>query len=409
MENTQLTPEQVTEKLNTLLTEKTAGFVSKEHADEVTAEIKAELETLKGLEAKSNEIEQVIAKFEGKIEALKEAPSTPVKKLTLGQALAKTYEDNIEDIKGAVEKGGKVVLDVKDTTINADYTGTFNLTDYDAEVDRTVRNRYGILDAVNKGTCSSKFVTYVTQSAGSTGTATTEAEAKTESNPVWAEVSEEVKKIATYVKVSKEMLEDLSFIRGEINSDLIGGLNESIEDALLNGTGVGSVITGLLSAPMGLPTFTGAGFTGVNAIQDANLSDVLRVAKAQIEASNFTPTHVILNPVDVAKLQLTKDSTGNYTYPMYIPLTGALKVAEMTVISSSYIAVDSYIVGDMSRVNVKMREGMALSVGLDQDDFTRNMITILAEARLVQYVKTNQLNAFVTGVIATDIAIIDAP
>ena len=81
----------------------------------------------------------------------------------------------------------------------------------------------------------------------------------------------------------------------------------------------------------------------------------------------------------------------------------------MVVISSTFIAVDKYIIGDFSRINVKMREGLNLSVGLDKDDFTRNMVTILAEARLVQYVKENQKRAFVVGDIPTDIALIDAP
>ncbi len=205
------------------------------------------------------------------------------------------------------------------------------------------------------------------------------------------------------------MLEDLPFVRSEINNDLLKGLNESIEDALINGSGIGSVINGLLSVPMGLPAFTGAGFTGANAIANANLSDVLRVAKAQIESANYTPTHVVLNPVDVAKLQLTKGTDGTYTYPIYLPEGGQMVLADMVVISSTFIAVDKYIVGDFSRINVKMREGLNLSVGLDQDDFTRNMVTILAEARLVQYVKQNQKSAFVQGDIPTDIALIDAP
>ena len=58
----------------------------------------------------------------------------------------------------------------------------------------------------------------------------------------------------------------------------------------------------------------------------------------------------------------------------------------------------------MSKVNVKFRNNLALSVGLDSDDFTKNMITILAEARLVQYIKNNQKNAFVTGRLSNDIA-----
>lgn len=409
MENTNLTPENVAEKLNAIFSEKSKGFVSKEDAEAFNTRVQTELEGLKGLDAKTNELSEVIAKFEGKLEALKETAKAPAQKMSLGQSITKTYEDNLDAIKDAVSRGGKVNLEVKDTTITGNYVGTFNLTDYDAEIDHKPRKRMGIMDVVNSGSTSSKFVTYVTQVKEANGSWTAEAGDKDESAQDWREISEEVKKIATYVKVSKEMLEDLPFVRSEINNDLLKGLNESIEDALINGTGVGAVISGLLSLPMGLPAFTGAGFTGANAIPNANLSDVLRVAKAQIESSNYTPTHIVLNPVDVAKLQLTKGTDGTYTYPIYLPEGGSMVIADMVVISSTFIAVDKYIIGDFSRINVKMREGLNLSVGLDKDDFTRNMVTILAEARLVQYVKENQKRAFVVGDIPTDIALIDAP
>lgn len=404
MENTNLTPEQVIEKLDGMFTEKMTNVPTNE---DVKA-LKDELEALKGLEAKNQDIEKSIAKFEGRIEAMSEKAVEPkLEILSVGQAITKAYADNIDEIKSAVEKGGKIALSVKDTDITNDYTGDYALTDFDSEVDRVVRKRNGIMDAVNRGTTSSKFVTYVQQTAGSTGAWTGESASKTEQSPSWAEVSEEVKKIAGYVKVSKEMLEDLSFVRGEINNDLLAGLSEQIEEALINGSGIGSVINGLLSVPMALPTFTAGSFAG--AVQDANISDVIRIAKAQVEADNFTPTHVILNPIDIASLQLTKASDGAYTYPMYIPMQGEMRVADMIVVSSNYIAQDSYLVGDMSKVNVKFRNDLNLSVGLDQDDFTRNMITILAEARLVQYVKENQKNAFVVGTLSTDIASIDKP
>jgi HK97 family phage major capsid protein len=205
------------------------------------------------------------------------------------------------------------------------------------------------------------------------------------------------------------MLEDLSFIRGEINNDLMESVREGVENALLNGAG-GSSINGLLDASMGLPTF-GAGVFA-NAIQDANISDLLRCVKAQIEASNFTPTHVVLNPQDIATIQLTKGSDSTYTYPMYLPTQsgdGEMIIAGMRVISSTYMTAGNYLVGDLSKVNVKFRNNINMSVGLDADDFTRNMITILAEARLVSYVKNNQKPAFVYGDISTDIALILAP
>lgn len=406
MENTNLTPEEVVEKLNNTFAEKMSNVPTNADVDA----LKSDLESLKNLETKSQELEKSIAKFEGKLEAMSEKATEPiVKKLSLGQSVAKAYEDNLDSIKDAVEKGGKMSLNIKTTTINADYTGDFALTDFDSEVDRTVRKRYGILENVNTGQTGSKFVTYVQQTADSNTGWTAEGGAKTQGEPTWAEVSEEVKKIASYVKVSKEMLDDLSFIRGEINNDLMEGVRESIEDALLNGTGATGQIKGLINASMGLPGYNG---NFDDQIQDANISDLMRVAKAQIESANFSPTHIVLNPEDIAYLQLTKASDGAYTYPMFLPNQagdGEMIVAGMRVISSTYMPVGDYLVGDMSKVTVKFRDDMNLSVGLDSDDFTKNMITILAEARLVSYVKNNQKPAFVYGDIGTDVALILKP
>ena len=407
MENTNLTTEEVISKLDGLFTEKMQNVPTQEDV----AGLKSELDSLKGLEEKSQEIEKAIAKFEGRIEAMSEKAITPaVEKLSVSQSLMKTYADNIEAIKGAVEKGGKINLDVKTTTITNDYTGDYALTDFDSQVDRVVNKRYGILENVNSGATSGKFVTYVQQTASTRTEWTAEGDAKRQGEPQWSEISEEVKKIASYVKVSKEMLEDLSFIRAEIDNDLMEQVRVGIEQALLTGTGTGAEIKGLLTTSMGLPTF-GAG-TFALAVQDANISDLMRVVKAQIEGANHTPTHIVLNPEDIAKLQLTKASDGAYTYPMFLPTQsgdGEMIIAGMRVISSTYMTADNYLVGDFSKVNVRFRNNIAMSVGLDQDDFTKNMVTILAEARLVSYVKNNQKPAFVYGDIATDVALILKP
>ena len=407
MENTNLTTEEVIQKLDGLFTEKMANVPTK---DDV-AGLKSELDSLKNLEEKSQEIEKSIAKFEGRLEAMSEKAVTPKEqRLSLPDSLMKAYADNIEGIKDAVEKGGKLNLDVKTTTITNDYTGDYALTDFDSDVDRVRRKRYGILENVNTGATSGKFVTYVQQTATSTTDWTAEAGAKYQGEPAWSEISEEVKKIASYVKVSKEMLSDLSFIRAEINNDLMEQVRVGIEQALLTGTGTNNEIKGLLDASMGLPTF-GAGTFSL-AVQDANITDLMRVVKAQIEGANFTPTHIVLNPEDIAKLQLTKDSGGQYTYPMFLPTQsgdGEMVLAGMRIISSTYMTADKYLVGDLSKVSVRFRDNIAMSVGLDTDDFTKNMVTILAEARLVQYVKNNDKPAFVYGDITDDIALILKP
>jgi hypothetical protein len=101
-------------------------------------------------------------------------------------------------------------------------------------------------------------------------------------------------------------------------------------------------------------------------------------------------------------MQLTKTSTGEYTYPMF--LMDVNKVANLTVVSTTNMVAGTFLVGDFTKSNVRMRESMNVQVGYVNDDFQRNMVTILAEARLVQYVKANDYPAFVDGNIATAIA-----
>jgi hypothetical protein len=73
VENTNLTPEQVIEKLDGMFTEKMTNIPTNEDVES----LRAELESLKSLEAKNQDIEKSIAKFEGRIEAMSEKAVEP--------------------------------------------------------------------------------------------------------------------------------------------------------------------------------------------------------------------------------------------------------------------------------------------------------------------------------------------
>jgi HK97 family phage major capsid protein len=282
-----------------------------------------------------------------------------------------------------------------DTTIDGDYTGNIALSTLEAGVSTIARPIIKIRDIVNMGTTASKFVTYISQSVQTASSWIDEAGVKISGQPSYEEISEEVKKIAGTVKISKEMLADLAFVQSEINRDLMASVDQAIEDALLNGA-VGG-INGILTNSV---TFSAGTFAGT--VVTPNISDVIRVAIAQIQNANFEPTHVVLNPEDVAAMQLTKTSTGEYTYPMF--LMDVNRVANLIVVSTTNMVAGTFLVGDFTKSNVRMRESMNVQVGYVNDDFQRNMVTILAEARLVQYVKANDYPAFVDGTIATAIA-----
>jgi HK97 family phage major capsid protein len=395
MEN--LTPEQVVEKINGLLDEKLGTTATKSEVES----LKTDLEGFKSLEVKNQEIEKAIARMEGRLEAMAEKAVEPrfVPK-SVADAIVNAYVSNIEAIKDTAEKGGMLSLDVKSTTINADYIGDVALSTLEPGVDNIARPVIKVRNVVNTGTTSSKYVVYISQTANTSASWVTEGATKPTSNPSYKEVSVEVKKVASTVKVSKEMLADLAFVRSEINADLMAGLDQAFEDALINGAG-GTSLNGLLTfaQPFAAGTFAGT-------IPAANVSDVIRVAKAQIQGANFEPTHVLLHPEDAAKIELTKATDGGYTYPAFWDRN--MMLAGLIVVTSTNIAPDTFLVGDMSKSNVRIRENMNLQVGYVNDDFQRNMVTILAEMRAAHYVKANQVDAFVTGDLTTAIAALDS-
>lgn len=405
MENN-LTPEQVVEKINGLFTEKMATVPTK---DEV-AQLKSELDNFKAIEVKNSEMEKAIAKMEGRLEAMSEKAVDAPKKQgakTIREALVKTYSDNVKNISDSIEKGNRINLEVKtDTTIDGDYSGNVALSVLEPGVNRIARPIRRIREISNVGSTTSKFVTYIQQTKQVAPGAeeslwVNEAGAKFNGEVKYEEVSEEVKKVAAYIKVSKEMLADLAFVSSEINTELMEAIEQNIDLSLVNGAG-GNDLNGLLSVA---PAFSAGSFA--NAVPAANISDLIRIAKAQIQAANFEPTHVVLNPEDVAKIELTKTSTGEYSYPAFWDAN--MRVAGLIVVSSNNITAGTMVVGDFTKFNIKFREDMNMSVGYENDDFTRNMVTILCEARLVAYVKGNDVNAFVQSDITTDIAAITAP
>ena len=155
MENPNVTPEQVVEKLNTMFKEAVEKSASKEDFDA----LKSEFETLKTVETKSTEIEKAIAKLDGKLEALTESAKFEKKAEkvgSVGEQVTKGYADQVDAIKA----GKTLNLDVK-TTIDADYTGTRALTELDPVVDNIVRQRVLLQNVVNRGVISTKFVTYL--------------------------------------------------------------------------------------------------------------------------------------------------------------------------------------------------------------------------------------------------------
>ena len=412
MEEKTLTPEQVIEKVNASIAEKTQGFAKSEDLDQM----KADITTAKDLASKSTDFDDstlktAIAEIEGKIEALKETPKSENSAKSLGEAIFTAYKSAKDAIIGMVEKGGLLKLDVKAAgtmTITNNYSGgTVGLSELEPGITRIARRRPFMRQLVNSRGTTSKYVVYTEQKNADPGVAgmTAEGALKTQTDFDIVEQNCAVKKITAFIKVSKEMIADVPFMQGEINGELMEIVELKLDSQILAGDGTGDNLTGILANA--LPFAPGVTFTAL--VPSANQSDVLRIAIAQIANNNFAANYILLNPIDAAAMDLTKDAGGAYTYGMTITIDGTTRVKSVPVIENPGVAAGTYVVGDFTKSNLRIREDLNVQIGYVNDDFTKNLITVLAEMRACQYVKSNHYGAFVTGTFATDIALILLP
>ncbi|MDD2286505.1 MAG: hypothetical protein PHQ11_14035, partial [Paludibacter sp.] len=135
----------------------------------------------------------------------------------------------------------------------------------------------------------------------------------------------------------------------------------------------------------------------------ANRRDVLRTACAIIAKNNFSATAILLNPSDSALIDMQKNSQGSYINIM----ASDGVTTQVPVIENTGVTVGTYLIGDFSKSNYRIRKELTLVVDRCESDLLENKFTFLVELRGVHYVKSNHLNAFIKGTFASDIAAIN--
>jgi HK97 family phage major capsid protein len=372
MSESNMTPEQVIEKINDSIAAKTDGFARSEEIDG----LKTDLASVKEMIAKGNEnddidaLKSAIAGVEASIDGLKEAKKETPKARSLGEAITNAFVSAKEAILEMSEKGGTVKLDVKAAgtmTIAGNYSGgTVGLSDLETGLTRIQRRAPFMRQLVNTRGTTSKYVVWIEQANADPGVAgqTAEGTEKTQTDFDLVERSSEVKKTTAYIKVSKEMLADIPFMQGEINGELMELVELKLDEQILLGDGTGNNLSGIDS----VATAFAAG-TFALSVPSANNSDVLRVAISQIANANFSANYILLNPADAAAMELTKDTNGQYTYPVFVNEAG-MSVKGIPVIENPGVTAGDFYVGDFTKSNLRIREEMNVQVGYVNDDFT---------------------------------------
>ena len=262
-----------------------------------------------------------------------------------------------------------------------------------------------LLDIMAKRSTDSNLVSWVYQ-ANKEGAAgqTAEGTAKNQIDFDLVVASESVKKTTAFIKVTTEMIEDISWLESEIRGELMRELLKVVEAQAYEGDGTGQNHTGIRT----VATAFAAG-AQANAVDNANNVDVLAVAMTQIMlAEQPMPDYILMSPADVLALKLIKVSATDNRYVDRLIQTGStLNLDGVPIIQTTLVTPGEYLIGYFPYALLVNKGGVTIDVGLDGNDFTTNKRTIIAEWRGMTIVKNNDRTAFVAGVFATDKAALE--
>tara|TARA_R110000868_G_scaffold138067_2_gene351829 strand:+ start:3895 stop:5163 length:1269 start_codon:yes stop_codon:yes gene_type:complete len=261
--------------------------------------------------------------------------------------------------------------------------------------------RIRLMDLVSRGTATSNIISWVYQSGkeGSAG-GTVEGALKNQIDFNLVVASQNVVKRTAFIKVSTEMLDDIDFIETEINNELLRELNKDIELTAYSGDNIAPNMNGVST----VATAFSAGSFALS-VDNANNVDVIDVALNQIDIAEQDPANAILmHPSDVTALRLIKLSA---TDKRYLFEDGVATINGVAIIKTTLVTAGTYLVGAFNLATLYDKGSIRIEMGLDGDDFTKNLRTIIAEYRGAMVVKNNDRTAFVKGVFATDKAALE--
>lgn len=172
-------------------------------------------------------------------------------------------------------------------------------------------------------------------------------------DPTWKQ--DKIGKVASFFGISEDMMDDLSWVIGEINDAAQYDLKLQEETQLLSGDGTENNLTGLFNR-------------GIQTMDKDELSDADRLSKAALQittTTNFQADAYVMNPLDFWKLTIAKDANGNY-----LNLTDGAKLWNIPTVATAAITEGTALVGAFKSAKVLRKGGLVVKMtDSDTDDF----------------------------------------
>ena len=195
-----------------------------------------------------------------------------------------------------------------------------------------------------------------------------------------------VRTLAHWEAAHRNVLADEPQLRSIIDNELMYGLRLLEDDQILNGSGSGENLRGVLQTS-GIQDYSWS--EGATLPVKDTKADAIRRAATLSFLSYYEPTGVVMHPNDWEDIELTKDSTGQYLVAISVAMGGEPRLWRLPVIDTPAIAEGTCLVGAFGTgAQLYDREQASIRISEQHADFfVRNAIVVLAEQRLALAVK----------------------
>ncbi len=231
---------------------------------------------------------------------------------------------------------------------------------------------------VAQGQTTSPLVRYMQETVATNGAAgVAESGLKPESALEFDATDASVKKIATFLPVTDEMMEDVPALQSYINGRLSLFVKQEEERQLLDGGG-GDEIDGLMSfIPMGNQGLT-------SSVTDAQAADHVYRAMSKIRLAFLEPDAIVMHPNDWEKVQLLKDSLGRYLGSgPYSDAEGPRLWGKPVVVTTAVTEGTAVVGAFRTAAQIFRRGGLSIEASNSHADyFQHNKTAIRCEERL---------------------------
>jgi len=292
---------------------------------------------------------------------------------------------------------------VKGVDSHAEFKTTLNTTGYPPEslrapgiLETALRNPDSIIGLFDQIQTNQNAYVYLeestfTNNAGSIAEAA-DISTSNEGALAFTEKTESIRKMATFLPVTDELLSDVAGIQGYVNSRLSTMMKLNMDNQLINGNGSAPNLTGVLSKS-GINTFDYSSYSGELARLGQIYQAITEIRKdAFVEADS-----IVMHPSDwydvvTSVSDITTTTSGAApNNPLFMvaggfgadvaPRIWGLKVVPSTVIAAGTALVGKFGGGDAAQVI--MREGVDLAVSDSHSDFfAKNQLAIRLTMRL---------------------------